>query len=122
MAEINNQGYTSIRNNIDERATRDTFNVIELYDGTDTAVVRLTTSDSRVTIDSNQGDNPYVVRVEVSPSDADISSGQTFAGSALFREDTNGEDVTPIENFSSVTLDTTDDTLIVRHEVQAPQI
>ena len=55
MAEINSTGYTSLRNNIDERATRETWNVIEVTDGAGNAVVRLTTADSRVSIVSTQG-------------------------------------------------------------------
>lgn len=122
MAEINSNGYTSIRNWIDDRTTSDTWSVIELVDDTDTPVIRLTLSDSRVSIPSSQGANPYTLRIEVSPSDADISSGQTFAGSRIFKTDTNGDEVTPIENFSSVTLNNNDDVLVVRHDIEAPEI
>lgn len=122
MAEINSNGYTSIRNWIDERTTSDTWNVIELVDETDTPVIRLTTTDSRVSIPSSQGANPYTLRIEVSPSDADISSGQTFAGSRVFKTDADGDEVTEIENFSSVTLNNNDDVLVVRHDIEAPQI
>jgi len=122
MAEINSNGYTSIRNWIDDRTTSDTWRVIELLDDTDTPVIRLSLTDSRVSIPSSLGANPYTLRIEVSPSDADISSGQTFAGSRVFKTDTNGDEVTAIENFSSVTLNNNDDVLVVRHDIEAPQI
>jgi len=122
MAEINSNGYTSIRNWIDDRTTSDTWSVIELLDDTDTPVIRLSLTDSRVSIPSSLGANPYTLRIEVSPSDADISSGQTFAGSRIFKTDTNGDEVTAIENFSSVTLNNNDDVLVVRHDIEAPQL
>lgn len=107
---------------MDPRASSDNWDVIELVDDTDTAVIRLTRSDSRVSIPSSQGANPYTLRIEVSPSDADISSGQTFAGSRVYKTDTNGDNVTAIENFSAVTLNNSDDVLVVRHDIEAPQI
>jgi len=122
MAEINSNGYTSIRNWIDDRTTSDTWSVIELLDDTDTPVIRLSLTDSRVSIPSSLGANPYTLRIEVSPSDADISSGQTFAGSRIFKTDSDGDEVTAIENFSSVTLNNNDDVLVVRHDIEAPQL
>lgn len=123
MAEINSNGYESIRNWIDDRTSSDTWDTIELLDDDDDPVIRLVRGDnSRVSIPSSEGDNPYTLRIEVSPSDSDIDSGQTFAGSRIFKTDTDGDEVTEIESFSSVTLNNDDDVLVVRHDIEAPEI
>jgi len=121
MAEILNRGYESLRKGIDPNATAEKFNVIELTDS-GSGVLRLQLSDSRVTINSGTGANPYEIEVTVSPSDADVSAGQSFDGSRLYFEDVDGSQVTPIETYSSVTLNNSEDELTVRHQVKIPQI
>lgn len=122
MAEINSTGYTSLRNNIDERATRETWNIIAVTDGAGTEVVRLSTSDSRVSIVSTQGNNPYQIEVTLTGGDADITTPQDIGGSKLYREDTNGEEVTTEETTSTVTLENDSDEVVVTHDIEAPQI
>ena len=122
MAEINSTGYTSLRNNIDERATRETWNVIEVTDGAGNAVVRLTTADSRVSIVSTQGNNPYQIEVTLTGGDSDITTPQDIGGSKVYRSDSNGDDVTVEETTSTVTLENASDEVVVTHDIEAPQI
>lgn len=121
MAEINSRGYESLRRNIDVNANRETFDVIELTNN-GSGVIRLSTSDSRVTINSSVGANPYEIQIVVSPSDGDITSGQSFDGVRLYFEDVDGSEVTPIESFSERTLNSSEDELTVRHQVECPQL
>lgn len=121
MAEILTNGYEALRAGIDPNATAATFDVIELTNS-GTGVVRLALSDSRVQVNSAAEANPYEIQVTITGSDSEISLPQTIDGSRLYEADTAGEEVTPIETFSSVTLDNSNDELVVRHQVEIPQI
>jgi len=122
MAEINSTGYESLRNNIDERVAEETWNVIAVTDGAGTEVVRLTTADSRVSIVSTSGSNPYQLEVTLTGSDGDITTPQDIGGSKVYRADSAGEDVTVEETTSTVTLENSNDEVVVTHDVEAPQV
>lgn len=122
MAEINSTGYESLRNNIDERVAEETWNVIAVTDGAGTEVVRLTTADSRVSIVSTSGSNPYQLEVTLTGSDGDITTPQDIGGSKVYRADSAGDDVTVEEITSTVTLENSNDEVVVTHDVEAPQV
>lgn len=123
MAEINSTGYDSLRNNIDEQVgARETWNVIAVTDGAGTEVVRLTTADSRVSIVSATGANPYQLEVTLTGSDSDITLPQDIGGSKVYRADATGDDVTVEETTSTVTLENSSDQVVVTHDIEAPQI
>ena len=122
MAEINSQGYTELLNFVNPNETGNDFNGIELSDS-GTVQVQATTSDSRVSVTSSAGTNPYTLQITVSPSDSDVSTGDSFNESTLYNGDpSTGSAVTQVESFTSVTLDSTDDELVVDHDVEIPQI
>ncbi len=122
MAEILTAGYEEIRKAVDPNETHSDFNVIELSDGTGTAVLRRTTSDSSVSVTSSTAANPYKLEITVNGDDGDVSLSQTFGGSTLFHTDTDGSEVTPEETFTDVTLEDSSDQLVVTHKVEIPQI
>lgn len=121
MAEVLTNGYEALRAGIDPNATNQSFDVIELTNS-GTGVVRLSTSDSRVTVNSAAEANPYEIEVTVTGADSEITQPQTIDGSRVYEADAAGEEVTPIETFSSVTLDNDQDELTVRHQIEIPQI
>ncbi len=122
MVEILSQGYTELLNAINPNATHSDFNGIELLNS-GTSQVQATDADSRVTVTSTAGVNPYTLQITVSPSDADVNTGDTFDQSRLYNGDPSTEDpVTAQESFTSVTLETTDDELVVDHDIEVPQI
>ena len=122
MVEILSQGYTELLNAINPNATHSDFNGIELLNS-GTSQVQATDADSRVTVTSSAGVNPYTLQITVSPSDADVNTGDTFDQSRLYNGDPSTEDpVTAQESFTSVTLETTDDELVVDHDIEVPQI
>lgn len=122
MAEVLTQAYTEILNFINPNGTGNTFDGIELLD-TGTSQVQATTEDSRVTVTSTAGDNPYTLQITVSPSDSDVDSGDSFNESVIYNGDpSTGSAVTENESFTSVTLQETDDELVVDHDIEVPQI
>ena len=122
MAEIVEQGYVELRDAINPEQTHSDFNGIELLD-TGTAKVQATLSESRVSVTSNLGENPYTLQITVSPSDGDVAEGDSFNESTLYNGDPGtASAVTAVESFTGVTLDNTDDELVVDHNVEVPQI
>lgn len=122
MAEILSAGYTELLNAINPNATHDDFDGIELLNS-GTVQVQATTSDSRVTVTSNAGSNPYTLQITVSPSDSDVSSGDSFDQSKVYNgAPSSATAVTAAESFTSVTLQETDDELVVDHDIEVPQI
>lgn len=122
MAEVVTNFYEEVRKSIDPNTTGDDVDWIELLDDTDTQIIRVSTSDSRVSVTSGSASNPFTIEITVSPSDSDINTGQTFGGSRLWFADSAGNEATPIESFSDTTLDNTDDELTITHEIEIPQI
>ena len=122
MAEINSAGYDELRKAIDPNETHQDFNVHELLDDNNSQIVRASTSDSTVEVSSATAANPFTLKSTIDGSDSRISLPQTFAGSRVFRADTNGENVTAIESHTNVTLESTDDQIVVEHDVEVPQI
>lgn len=122
MAEILTAGYEEIRKAIDPNETHSDFNTIELSDDTGAAVLRRTTSDESVSVTSSTAANPYKIEITVNGDDSDVTLSQTFGGSTLFHTDADGNEVTPEESFTNVTLEDADDQLIVTHKVEVPQI
>lgn len=122
--EINDNGYESLRRFVDERidSTDEEWNTIEIVDDTDTAILRVDTSDSRLEYDSTEDDNPIVLRLEVSGDDSEISLPETISGFQVYYEDEDGSDVVDIINFTDVTLEEEEDTLVVFAEIELPEI
>lgn len=122
MAEILSLGYEEILTAIDPNGTHRDFDTIELSDDTGAAVLRRTTSDASVSVTTTVGSNPMTLEITVNGDDSDVTLNQTFGGSTVFAEDTDGNEVTPEESFTNVTLEDTADQLVVEHDIEVPQI
>lgn len=118
MAEILASGYQSIRNFVEAN-----WKYIELQKTDGTPVVRLTTSDTRVTWIHTANAQTLILQVVIKGSDADMTGSlpKEFGKSAIFSVATGG---TPhsVETFSSFTLETAGDELTVQHQLQIPQV
>ena len=121
--EVPEAGYESIRKFIDSgRTTESSWDYIELRDSSDAQVIRVSvTGDSRASWTHAAGDQTLTVEIEVAGSDSDIPTGTTFTGSALFNESSGGSQYS-YDGFPDATIETTDDTLIVTHNIEVPQV
>lgn len=121
--EIREAGYQTIRDYIDSGIdVPDGWDYIELRDGQDEQVTRVSiTDDDRAGWEHSPGmDQTLEVRVEVEGGDDDIPTPTTFAASALYNEESGGDELA-WDSFSSATLEQDADTLVVVHEVHVPQ-
>lgn len=116
MAEISEDGYEDIRDHIES-----TWVYLELRDDADSQIIRVDDSDSRLSWTHSDGDQTLEYTITVSGSDSDISPPQTFEKSALYKEDSGG-DYMSLESFTQFTIETSDDQLTVKHQVQVPQV
>lgn len=116
MAEINVNGYQSIRDFIQAN-----WDYIELRDDLSAAVVRLSPTDSRVTWTHLAGDQTLKLQIIVKGSDVDIIAPQTFASSAIYDVATVGSPYS-VESFTSFTIEADADELTVIHNIQVPQV
>ena len=116
MAEINSTGYQSIRDFI-----QTTWTFIELRDGAGTPVLRLSTSDPRVSWTHAAGFQTLELTVTITGADVEITVPQEFGQSALFK---NGTDATPfsVESFKTFTMENTLDELTIKHQIEVPQV
>ena len=116
MAEINENGYQSIRDFIQAN-----WKYIELRDDTDTAVLRLDPTDPRVTFTHDTGSQTLELQIVVNGSDAEVTLPQTFASSAIYDVASGGTAYSE-ESFTSFTMEGTGDQLTVKHQIQVPQV
>lgn len=116
MAEINANGYQSIRDFIQAN-----WKHIELRDDVGTAVLRISTSDSRVTWTHSAGSQTLELTIVVKGADAGITLPQTFASSAIYDVASGGSPYSE-EPFSSFTMEGTGDELTVKHQIQVPKV
>lgn len=121
--EIREDGYESIRQFIDsDRATPNSWQYIELRDDVDDAVIRIDIDgDARADWIHTAGDQVLIIEVTVEGADADIPTGTTFTASANYLVDTGGDELA-WDDFPDATIETEDDTLIVTHEIEVPQV
>lgn len=123
--EIREAGYESVRQFIDSgRVTPGSWQYIELRDGTDSPVTRIDIdNDARAAWQHAAGDQTLIVEVEVTGSDGDIPTGTTFTASANYNTDgAGGGSELAWDSFPDATVETTDDTLVVTHEIEVPQV
>lgn len=116
MAEITTQAYQNLRDYIQTN-----WKYIELRDNTNVPILRIDTSDTRVTWTHTAGTNPLELTCVISGSDADITLPKTFASSAIFNVATGG-DAFSLETFTAFTMSNTADQLTIKHQIQVPQI
>jgi hypothetical protein len=118
MAEISSYGYTKLR-----EFAQTNWKYIELRDASSNAILRLTTSDPRVTWTHNAGAQAIELTIVVKGSDADLSGSlpRTFASSAIY-DTASGGTVISIETFTQFTMSGSLDELTVKHQIQIPML
>lgn len=117
MAEISELGYQHIRNYIEEN-----WKFIELQDELGAKVLRLDTSDSRVSWTHTPGAEVLELSIVVTGSDAEITLPQKLAASAVYTSAEATEPVTLVEPFSNFELSTTEDKLTIHHKIEVPEL
>jgi len=123
MAEVKERCYEALRVGIHKGESKDDIEIIEIVDEENATVLKLDTTDTRVSITSTPGENPLKFQIVISGDDADISTPQIVAGSRLwFGTGSAGEDATEIESFTQSTLEEADDSVTIIHEVEIPEI
>ncbi|KZZ85649.1 hypothetical protein [Bacillus sp. SJS] len=116
MAEINIQGYQSIRDFIQSN-----WKYIELRDNSGVAIIRLSPTDSRVTWQHTAGSQTLKLQVIVKGSDSGMTLPKTFASSAIYSV-ASGGNAYSVESFSPFTMETAQDELTVIHSIQVPKV
>ena len=116
MSEINTSGYQSIRDFVESN-----WKYIELRDENGTAILRLSTADSRVSWIHTAGSQTLELQIVVKGSDAEVTLPQTFASSAIYSVASGGS-AHSIETFSNFTAEATGDELTVIHQLEIPEI
>jgi len=116
LAEINQDGYQSIRDFVQANWT-----YIELRDDTNTAILRLDPTDSRVSFTHVAGSQTLELQIVVSGSDTEVTLPQTFASSAIYDVASGGTAYSE-ESFTAFTMEGTSDQLTVKHQIQVPQV
>lgn len=116
MAEITTQAYQNLRDYIQSN-----WKYIELRDDTSTPILRIDTSDPRLTWTHTAGSQTLELTCVISGSDVDITLPKTFANSAIYNVATGG-DAFSVETFTAFTMQNEADQLTVKHQIQVPQI
>ncbi|NYV68138.1 hypothetical protein HYI36_22940 [Bacillus sp. Gen3] len=116
MAEISELGYQHIRNYIEEN-----WKFIELQNELGAKILRLDTTDPRVTWTHAPGSDVLELSITVSGSDAEVTLPKTFAASAIYTSAEASEPVTAVEPFSNFEMTMEEDQITVRHRIEVPQ-
>ncbi|PIC73336.1 hypothetical protein [Sporosarcina sp. P17b] len=116
MAEITQAGYKSIREHIEAN-----WNHIELQDNLGAKIIRLDTSDPRVTFTHVPEAEVLELSIVVNGSDAEVTLPQTFAASAIYTSAGEATPVTAVEPYSNFEMTMEEDQITVRHRIQVPQ-
>ena len=115
MAEITTQAYQDIRDHI-----QNTWKFIELRDAQGTAVLRLSTDDSRVNWTHVQGERELKLQINVKGTDSEITIPQSFGASAVFNVETGGSEFSA-ESFTPFTIESDKDELTIVHAILVPR-
>lgn len=116
MAEITQVGYQGIRDYIEAN-----WKFIELRDADGAKIVRLDTSDERVSFTHAPGAQTLELSIVITGSNAEITLPQTFAASVIFTSADGADAVTAVESFSPFEMTMEEDQITVRHRIEVPQ-
>ena len=95
------------------------WSYIELYDETDTPVLRIPTSDARVTVQYPDPNGQVRMRLELKGDDVDVAALKPFKvkGSSIFKVATGGNPMAS-KNLSAIfNMQTDEDMLVVNHRI-----
>lgn len=113
--DISTQGYDNLRSYI-----QNNWKYLELQSSTGTPVLRITTTDSRLTILNSNGKITYVLVLK--GSDVGITVGTTEVGKSAIFNVASGGTAFSTETFTSFIFAGTQDELTVTHELQVPKV
>lgn len=116
MAEITLQAYQDLRDYIENN-----WKYIELRDDENTSILRISTSDDRVTWTHTENAQTLELTCVISGDDADITLPQTFASSAIYKVATGGNAFS-VETFTAFSMQNEADQLTIKHKIQVPQV
>lgn len=123
MSEILSSGYQTLRDYANSSTTTpDSWDYIEIYDDTGSAVTRVSiTGDSRCQWLDVDGDNVMKVEFDVTGSDADISLPVTIEKAGVWNSASGGSQITQKEQFAQATLNQSGDNVTITHTINLPQ-
>jgi len=114
MAEVTASAYSDLRTYISSN-----WQYIELQNEVGTKILRINTTDPRVT--SVIEGNIVKFTVVIKGTDTDIIKPVTFAQSSTYKVATGGSAFT-VEPFAPFTIEGDNDELTIIHEIQVPKI
>ena len=117
MFEISQVGYQSIRDYIEAN-----WKFIEVQDELGAKILRLDTTDPRVTWTHAPGAEVLELSVVISGSDSEVTLPKKFAASAVYTSAEATEPVTAVVPFSNFEMTMEEDQLTVRHQIEVPQV
>ncbi len=119
MAEITTAGYQTIRDWL-ESASGWPYVELQEVDGTVWSRLEIA-ADARCVWTHSPEAQTLELTVTISGDDADITLPQEFGKSLLFEGSTGGSSLST-ETFTRATLEHEDDELIIKHQVQVPEV
>ena len=116
--EITADGYLDIRNYIESASG---WEWVEIRDELANPWARLSTDDTRVEWTHSVGVNPLELSITLTGDDIDMTLPETFESVALFKAGVGGDPLA-VGPITSVTLEQATDQVIIRAQIQVPQI
>lgn len=116
MAQITTYGYNDVKAYVISN-----WASVSIKDNTNAQILRLSTSDSRITWTSNTV-NPIVATIVLKGSDSDLVGvlPKTFASVQLFKTNADVNGMTTAEAFTNFTMTSVDDQLTIKFNVEFP--
>lgn len=99
----------------------DNWKYIELRDSLDNPVIRISTSDTRVSWTHDSGSQTLELTTVLQGSNSDIELPQEFGKSTIFKTVSGGKPVS-VESFPVFTMEGIGDQLTVKHRIEVPRI
>lgn len=117
MAEFEPEGYDDLRSYV-----RNNWNWIALVNSSGTEQIRLDINSSAdVTIISDETSNPLTVEIEITGSQLSGSLPQTLSEGEVYKT-SGATTVMAQDTYTDATLEASNDTIIVTHDYELPQV
>ena len=116
MAEVTSVAYQNLRDYI-----QSSWKYIELKNESDSPILRIDPTDSRVTWTHNVNAQTLELTCVITGNDADITLPCTFKSSAIYNVSTGGNAFST-ENFTPFSMVNEADQLTIKHQIQVPQV
>lgn len=94
---------------------------VELRDTNGNPVLRISTSDTRVSWTHSAESQTLELTIIIQGSNSDIGLPQEFGQSAIFKSVSGGEPVS-VESFPGFTMEGIGDQLTIKHRIEVPRI